>query len=124
MVYVLTPSSYAMKPNYKLNHSNPSNPDVGYAMDVSNLLNDLVPYLVIGVVSAVVAVYVLLNYVKPSENCAAFLTKKETTGNVAVDNQKVLLYSLGFGLGVAVLSFVVNRLMPDLLSCDSKKLQK
>jgi hypothetical protein len=122
MVYVLTPSSYAMKPSYKLNSSNPSNP--GYAMDVSSLLNDLAPYLVIGVVSAVVAVYVLLNYVKPSETCATFLTKKESSGSSVVDNQKVLLYSLGFGLAVALLSFVLNRLMPDVLSCESKKFQK
>lgn len=119
MVYILTPSSYAMKPTYKMN----ANPEVGYAMDVSSLLNDLAPYLVIGLVSAVVSVYVLLNYVKPSENCVAFLTKKENS-NVVVDNQKVLLYSLGFGLAVALLSFALNRLMPDLLSCDSKKFQK
>jgi len=122
MVYVLTPSSYAMKPSYKLNANTSDN--VGYAMDVSSLLNDLAPYLVIGLVSAVVAVYVLLNYVKPSETCAVFLTKKEASGNSVVDNQKVLLYSLGFGLAVALLSFVLNRLMPDVLSCESKKFQK
>lgn len=122
MVYILTPSSYAMKPTYKMKSSD-SIPDVGYAMDVSNLLNDLAPYLVIGLVSAVVCVYVLLNYIKPSENCVSFLTKKENS-NVVVDNQKVLLYSLGFGLAVALLSFVLNRFMPDLLSCDSKKFQK
>jgi phosphoglycerol transferase MdoB-like AlkP superfamily enzyme len=123
MVYILTPSSYAMKPTYKMNSSG-SNSDVGYAMDVSSLLNDLAPYLVIGLVSAVVSVYVLLNYVKPSENCVSFLTKKENSGSVVVDNQKVLLYSLGFGLAVALLSFALNRFMPDLLSCDSKKFQK
>jgi|LauGreDrversion4_2_1035121.scaffolds.fasta_scaffold108807_3 hypothetical protein len=122
MVYVLTPSSYAMKPSYKM--SSQSQPDLGYAMDVSGLLNQLAPYLVIGVVAAAVAVYVVLNYVKPSENCASFLVKKDANGAVVVDNQKLLLYSLGFGLAIGLASFAVHHFMPDVLSCDSKKFQK
>jgi len=122
MVYVLTPSSYAMKPSYKMASS--SQPDVGYAMDVSSLLNQLAPYLVIGVVASAVAVYVVLNYVKPSDNCAAFLTKKDASGVTVVDNQKLLLYCLGFGLVVGLASFAVHHFMPDVLSCDSKKFQK
>ena len=122
MVYVLTPSSYAMKPSYKMASS--SQPDVGYAMDVSGLLNQLAPYLVIGVVASAVAVYVVLNYVKPSDNCAAFLTKKDAAGVTVVDNQKLLLYCLGFGLAVGLASFALHHFMPEVLSCDSKKFQK
>lgn len=122
MVYVLTPSSYAMKPSYKMD--SPSQPDVGYAMDVSSLLNQLAPYLVIGVVASAVAVYVVLNYVKPSDNCAAFLTKKDAAGATVVDNQKLLLYCLGFGLVVGLASFALHHFMPEVLSCDSKKFQK
>lgn len=123
MVYVLTPSSYAMKPSYKMS-SDSQHPEVGYSMDVSSVLNQLAPYLVVGVVASAVCVYVVLNYVKPSDNCLSFLTKKDQNGSTVVDNQKLLLYSLGFGLAVGLASYVVHYFMPDVLSCDSKKFQK
>ena len=80
-----------------------------------NFLQKLTPYLVLTVIVAAVTAVVILQGVKPSENCAKFLTVTEDDGTVKVSPLKVTGLSVGVGLLVSLLSFAVHSLQPSLL---------
>lgn len=79
------------------------------------VLEKITPYLVLTVIVAAVTAVVVLQGVKPSENCAKFLTKTEDDGTVKVSPLKVTGLSIGVGLLVSVLAFAVHSLQPSLL---------
>ena len=95
--------------------SSMSNPMSSSSSSKDDVLEKITPYLVLTVIVAAVTAVVVLQGVKPSENCAQFLTKTEDDGTVKVSPLKVTGLSVGVGLLVSVLAFAVHSLQPSLL---------
>lgn len=81
----------------------------------NDMLQVAVPYLIITVVVSAVVATVIMATLKPCKGCLEFLTKKDEKGEVvAVDNLKVIGFSLGIGLAVGLLCFGVHSVSPSV----------